>query len=188
MSGSRKRRQINLKYTEDVALKCAQYIHSRSGQTSIPVLKYAIEDVIDTLIISIPIIIIGAITTPHIWTGLLVIIAFFTLRSYSGGFHFASQSRCLIVSILVIMISIYMPVTYWYNGLVENSIALLLVTIFAPSGSKAKEEYHRRHKVIAILIVSSNFFIQSGLLANVFFIQALTTPTILQRIFDKYKL
>jgi accessory gene regulator B len=148
-----------------------------TNSSSIPVLKLGIST---TLNFSIMVLIVTAITlfTNDFLKGLFAVIAFCGLRYFSGGLHIKSANVCNIISAAIVLISVYLPTIYWYNGLVFNILSVGLLLWNAPSGikrSKLPVKYYPVLKLIAVVIVSANFFFQSSLLATVFFIQALTT-------------
>lgn len=178
---------MSLKYTDQLADRLAVYIHKRVQRTPVKVLRYGIKDLLHNALFAASLLLLSAVTG-HAWEGLTAIIAFWTLRRFSGGFHLATDTRCTFFSAFMVIFAIYMPKIYWYNGFMENIVAFVLLVAYAPSGSQAPKELHLRFKVIALMIVGSNFFIQSGILANVFLVQALTTPLILQRIIHRFNL
>lgn len=165
--------------------KIAVGINKRAQLSSVAKLEYALIGLIN-LVFTISIVIVFCLVTGNLMNGIISILGFMLLKRFSGGIHFQSANMCNIASALFVIISIYLTKVYWYNGFVLNLIALLLVVIYAPSGSTAPESLHFRFKITAALIVSANFIFQSCLLANVFFIQAVTTPSFLQKMLDDY--
>lgn len=160
-------------YIDRLAQACAEYIYKRVGRTPVYKLKLSIKDTIYYLMFCTPIVAIG-IATGRILESLIAPLLFSYLRQYSGGLHLFSPIKCAIVSALMVLIAIYTPGTYWYNGLVYNLIALILIAIYAPAGSRAPERYHRPFKRIAVVIVMADFILQSHYIALIFVLQSLT--------------
>jgi accessory gene regulator B len=145
--------------------------------SSIPVLKLAISVTLNFIIMLLIVSAIALITGDFL-KGLVAVAAFCGLRYFSGGLHIKSANVCNVISALIVLISVYLPVTYWYNGLILNIVSVVLLVWNAPSGikrSKLPAKYYPVLKWISVLIVSVNFLINSPLLAMVFFIQAMTT-------------
>lgn len=158
-----------------------------TNASSVAVLQYALSVLLNFLIF-VCIVLIICIATGRITDGLAAIIAFPMLRYFSGGLHFRSANVCNVVSSLLVLLAIYAPVSYWYNGLVFNMIAVLVLTAYAPSGikkSKLPPRFYPVLKLIAVLIVCSNFLIQSPLIATVFLIQSITIMPVFQKTLDK---
>lgn len=160
------------------------------GSSSVPVLKIGISALINQIIITACVMILGLITG-KITETIIAVVAFPFLRYFSGGFHFKSSTHCNIVTSSFILLSIYIPIGYWYNGLIFNIASIVLLAINAPSGikrSRLDKKYFPILKLLAVVIVAANFFIQSPVLSLVFFIQSLTTPRIFQKILEENKL
>jgi accessory gene regulator B len=155
--------------------------------SSFVVLRYALNVIINSIII-ISIVLIAGLITGKFLESILAVLAFPVLRYFSGGMHLKSSTVCNIISTLIIMICVYTPVTYWYNGIVLNVISLILIAIFAPSGikqSKMKKENYKYLKMAALLIVASNFAIQSPVLSLAFFAQSITTIPVFEKWLDR---
>ncbi|WP_438449462.1 accessory gene regulator B family protein [Gorillibacterium sp. sgz5001074] len=176
-----------MKIVSSLAHSMAVGINKRVQRTSVAVLEYALKDALHYLIFYLIVIIIGGFTG-HLVDALIAPIAFSILRRYSGGLHLSTDTRCTLFSAVMVFISIYMPLYHWYNELIVNSIAFVLVMMFAPSGSLAPQQYHRRFKIIACIFVLLGFFHIAALLPKVFLVQAVTTIPFMQRVVDRYKL
>ncbi|MNG38966.1 hypothetical protein D3C84_1268560 [compost metagenome] len=72
-----------------------------------------------------------------------------------------------------------------------NATALIILVITAPANvprSNLKQHEYKYLKMIVAVIVGLNFYFQMSVLSLVFFIQALTTLPVAQKLLDKYKL
>jgi accessory gene regulator B len=177
-----------MKNVENVAESIAYWInHKNPESSSIAVLRYALIALINQAII-VCIVLIITLITGDLLKGLLGITVMPILRHYSGGMHFKSNQICNIVTAIIILLSIYFPISYWYNGFILNIISLVILMIYAPSGikkSKLPKSKYPRLKWISILIVGSNLLFNSPMIAILFFIQSLTTITGFQAILDR---
>lgn len=171
------------KVSETLAIQ----IHKRVNRTSVAVLRYAINDLLNYLVFYCSVVLLGVITG-RILDSLIAPIAFSIIKRFSGGIHLTTDTRCTIASALMVIFAIYTPISYWYNGFILNLISLIFLAIFAPSGSHAPRELHSRFRIIAVSLVLVNFLISNSLLSKVFFIQALTTIPYLQVVLDRYKI
>lgn len=179
---------------DGVSGKIADYlangIKKYDPSASVKVMRFSLVHIFD-LLICLSIVSIIAITTGNFWNGVLGTVAFATLRYFSGGLHFESANTCNVISSILVIVCILIPIDYWYNGFVINVIAVVIIALKAPANltrNTLKPKDIPVVKAIAIIIVCTNFFFQSGLLSLVFFTQALTTLGFLQKILDKYKL
>lgn len=155
--------------------------------SSFVVLRYALNAIINAIIIISFVLVIGLITGKF-YESILAVLAFPVLRYFSGGMHLKSSTICNIISTIIILICVYMPISYWYNGIVLNIVSLILLVIFAPSGikqSKMKKENYKYLKLVALLIVGSNFVFQSPMLSLAFFAQSVTTIPVLEKWLDR---
>lgn len=180
-----------MKTIESLAENLATSINKTApNSSSIAVLKYALFNMLNLGIYMGIVLIIGLITG-HFLDALMVIFAFPILRYFSGGLHFKSANTCNIISSLLVLLSIYLPISYWYNGFTLNIIAAVIILINAPANvqkSKLDKKYYPFLKFIAVLIVCTNFIFQSHILSMVFLFQSLTTLRIFQKILNEYKI
>jgi accessory gene regulator B len=155
--------------------------------SSVEVLKMGLVAGINLLITVFLVLGVSAITG-DIKSGLVAVIGFPMLRYFSGGIHLKSSHLCNVITSTMMLLSIYMRVEYWYNGFIITIITILLLLIYAPSGikrSRLGKEHYPKLKLIAILIVSSNFLLQSHVLTFAFLLQSLTTTTLFQKFIQK---
>lgn len=147
------------------------------NSSSVPVLKMGISTTANLLIMSLIVLMITVFTGDFLH-GIYATAAFCFLRYFSGGLHIRSVNICNFFSAGIILICVYTPISYWYNGLVINILSVILLACYAPHGikkSKLSVRYYPVLKAISIVIVSINFLLHSPLLAIVFFMQAITT-------------
>lgn len=161
------------KFIDRLATRIAEYIFQRAGRTPVYKLKFAIKDLLYYLMFYIPVVISG-IFTGRFLESVITPLVFSALRRYSGGFHLSSALSCAIMSAVTVIIAIYMPGQYWYNGMVYTTLSILAMIAFAPADSRAPQSYHRAFKWVSVGIVASNLLIQSHLLAMIFLLQSLT--------------
>lgn len=176
--------------SERLADSLANGIKKYDPSAPLNVMRYALINLFDLLICMAIVLIIGLVTG-HFWDGLIAILSFSALRYFSGGLHFKSANTCNVISSVLVIVCIFTPIDYWYNGLVINAIAVLMIAINAPA-NMARNTLKKKDipliKAIAVCIVCTNFIFQSGMLSLVFFTQALTTLGFFQKVLDKYKL
>jgi len=148
---------------------------SPDSEASIEVMAYALGYKLSFYIIVLTTLLIG-LATGRAWETLLCLVGFQTLRKVSGGYHFESLTACAVVSIvsLSILPHIYLNVTW---TMILNGIAFVLVCWLAPAGIQKYTTIPDKHlpylKAISILIVFSNFAIQSDVLALSLLFQAI---------------
>lgn len=168
-----------------LASNIASKIHEHYPEgSSREVLKYGLIVMLNQCIVVSSVLLVGLMTERFLIS--LVIVSIFSLLRYvSGGLHFQSPMVCIVFSTFFLLASIYIPVEYWYNGLAFNLVALIILSITAPSGikrSRIDKKYYPVLKLISICIVASNFLIQSPEIATAFFLQSLTTLRIFHQI------
>lgn len=107
----------------------------------------------------------------------LYLLAFALLRFFSGGLHLKSPELCIVLTALGANVLAALPALDAYVP-VLNVLTLLLCLLYAPSNVQKQTNFPERYnpilKVIAIIIVSTNFWFNSSLLSAAWFIQALT--------------
>lgn len=78
------------------------------------------------------------------------------------------------MSSVMVLIAMYTPGEYWYNGMVYTTLSVLAMISFAPTDVRVPQSHQRPFKWVSVGIVASNLFIQSHLLAMIFLLQSLT--------------
>ncbi|QUL57604.1 accessory gene regulator B family protein [Paenibacillus tritici] len=143
---------------------------------SMEVMEFSLSILINAAMILLFTLLISVITD-RVFEAIVALIAFPILRQMSGGFHLKTGMGCvLFTTVLMTAIS--------YSNFSESTIvvlgiiSLLLAIIYAPSGienqSRIPKKYYPLLKVISIIIISTNFFILSPIIASAFFVQTLT--------------
>ncbi|QGQ97035.1 hypothetical protein EHS13_20170 [Paenibacillus psychroresistens] len=159
------------------------------NSSSIPVLVLGISTMLNLIIMFSLVTIISLVTGDFI-KGFIATIGFCGLRYFSGGLHIKSANVCNVISALIVLICIYLPIGYWYNINVLNAVSILLLAWNAPNGikkSKLPVKFYPALKLISILIVSSNFFIESPTLSMAFLLQSITTVPIISVLLNRMK-
>ncbi|SDD28951.1 accessory gene regulator B [Paenibacillus sp. UNCCL117] len=178
-------------YVDRFATYLAESIrHNKPESSSVAVLRYALIALINQAITMAIVLVVAAITG-DILKALAASLLFPLLRNYSGGFHFQNATLCNWITAAFVLVSVYVPVDFWYNGIILSGATVVILLLNAPAGIK-RSRIDKKHfpvlKLVAVGIVSINFFLQIPFVSVLFFIQALTTFPFLQRIVDKLKL
>lgn len=160
------------------------YLANRIAQTikkinpeetaSVEVMKFGLAVLLNGSFILILSLLIGIGTGQFVGT-LQVLTALALLRSVSGGYHLPTSEWCIVASTAVITIIPHLPINSQWCILLTVS-SLVLVLLFAPSKIENQTRIPRKYfpllKVIAALMVISNFFIMSSTVAAAFFVQS----------------
>lgn len=129
--------------------------------------------IINGLII-IFIVVITGILSDLLLQSLLAIFSFILLRFFSGGYHVKSSLFCSVISSLILISIPYIQIDNQYL-LALTVFTFVIILLFAPSQMEDNvtlaKKYYLKFKMISLLIVSSNFLLQSELLAITFLIQ-----------------
>jgi accessory gene regulator B len=180
-----------MNFVNSISEHWAERINNHAvNATSVAVLKFALINILNTLTTMI-IVLLVCIFRGDIVPGLIAFFAFPLLRYFSGGLHFRSSMACNIVSAILILMAVYVPIPEGKSIVLLSIISMLCLALYAPSGiqrSKLPSRFYPLLKLVSIVIVASNIYISSPLLAKVFLIQSLTTIRALQRFTDRYKL
>ncbi|MBB6675327.1 accessory gene regulator ArgB-like protein [Cohnella nanjingensis] len=150
---------------------------------SVEVLKYAVSFVLNTgsiIVFSLAI----SFFTGRVAEVLTVLVAYALLRQVSGGLHLKSGTLCVVAStagITAMSFADFGPAAVT----VANLAALLLAAVYAPSRiegqTRIPKKYYPLLRFVSIIIVSSNFLIQSPILAAAFLVQCVTLIRPLRR-------
>jgi accessory gene regulator B len=176
---------------ERLALKYANYIlKNASNPSSIAVNKYGAQTMMEFLLFAAVVLVVTS-SLGDTTKGIISLVAFPLLRYFSGGLHMKSVELCQIISGGLVLAAIYLPVEYWNIGFGLNVLSALILLYTAPSNikkSRIDSKYYPVLKIIAVLIVCSNFYFQSELLSKQFFVQSLTTLSFFQKKILEYRL
>jgi len=172
----------------------AQYIKANYPESaSVEVLYFSLVPIINTSI-SILISLIISWILGNIIPLIMVFIAFMLLRTFSGGVHFRSSLVCCFTSAFTLTLAANIQIAYWPAGFSLDIVSLLLVLLYSPSGLEELKWFDKKKyplfKAISVLIVLSNFWIQSPLLSMAFIAQTITIPKLafrfVQRVEGKF--
>jgi accessory gene regulator B len=163
---------------ESLSEKIAKFIKRANEHetVSVEVMKYALIILFN---IFIPILIVLGVSlfTGKIAQSLIAIISFVLLRMASGGYHFKSPIMCMLSTILATGIPANIPLPDSLT-LPLTIVSLVLVIMLAPSNMRGyhsmPEKYFPLLKLLAAVMVITNFFIGSDIVAFVFTIQGLS--------------
>ncbi|WP_081419030.1 accessory gene regulator B family protein [Paenibacillus sp. Leaf72] len=129
------------------------------GSVSVEVMAYSLGNRICSATIIAVTLIIGIATESFIQT-LIGLVAFWTLRKFTGGFHFKSLTTCVIVSTCLLSIIPHIVL----SGTVMIILILLSLTLLI-CWSRGSE------RNLPLLLILSNIFFQSDVVTLVFFAQ-----------------
>lgn len=163
---------------EALAEKMAFSIKKANQQetASVAVLKFALIIIINIIVPVAVSLLIGAVTGKFVET-LFSIISFIAIRMLSGGYHFSSPIPCMTAMVVVVSLPPHLALPgNWTIYL--TAAALLLFLLLAPSNLRGyhtmPEKYYPVLKAASVLLVCSNFFIGSHILALVLLVQGLS--------------
>ncbi|MBP3962275.1 accessory gene regulator B family protein [Paenibacillus lignilyticus] len=163
--------------------KTAATLHAKMTESgaiapSVPVIKYALEIMLNTITIASLVLIIGLVSGEPLKTaGLLVVFA--VIRFISGGYHLPTNVSCIAASTVVLSVLPHVVIPeLWMYGLTAAS--LVMMAVLAPANydkyATISPKYYPLMKVIACLIVASNFWLGSEMLALAFAVQSCFLP------------
>lgn len=142
---------------------------------SIPVMKFALIIIINFTIPVIVSLLIGLLTGKFLETG-TAIVFFVLLRLLSGGFHFQSPIPCMITMVVITALPPHFSLPdMWITAF--TAVALILAALLAPSNLRGyhtmPEKYYPLMKAASVLLIGTNLFIHSSVIASVFLIQGI---------------
>ncbi|MDP5275248.1 accessory gene regulator ArgB-like protein [Chengkuizengella axinellae] len=161
---------------ESFANKISQEIKKHEPSADVEIMNYSLIVLLNTILVIVFTVIAGLLLG-DLKGAIVAISSFALLRIFSGGFHFKSVDVCTIVSVLLFVLAflINLSPTLVFTF---NVISLLIVLIFSPSNvqknTRIPKSVNPYFKVISVIIVSSNFVLQSSEIAFCFFIQAIS--------------
>lgn len=161
-----------------LAFRIAMAIKNANSEEthSVEVMQYSLGIILNTLLIIAGTSIIGFISGTYAEC-LTFLFCFSILRLASGGFHLKTATVCNIVTILL---STLLPslITFPDSAIwIANIISLIIIVIFAPNpdnNARIPTSIFPLLKLVSILMVSSNFFLQSSVIGLAFIVQSLT--------------
>ncbi|MFC5528448.1 accessory gene regulator B family protein [Cohnella yongneupensis] len=142
---------------------------------SVEVLSYSLSFILNFIFV-VGLSLIISIFTGYTIEVIIALVSYALLRQASGGYHLESGMLCVAVSTLGITMFAFSD----YNLVATRWVtagALILCLIFAPQVKnhiRIPERYYPLLKVLALLMVTSNFLFDSPVMATAFFVQGLT--------------
>lgn len=144
--------------------------------SSIEVMQYALNIIINTLLIIVTSLLIGW-ATGRLTDTAVSLFSFAVLRSFSGGLHLKTATACNIFSITLCTSIPHLSFLIKDHLWIFNAFSLLLMLLFAPNPDANVQISQRSYpllKLIAVSLVATNFFIHSSVLGLAFLAQSLT--------------
>lgn len=143
---------------------------------SYAVLKFAISVVLNVVFI-IALTLVVSLLTGRTSEALQILISFALLRQVSGGAHLRSGTACILFTATLFTVLSFVEVSPLYVMLM-NAASLLVVLWLAPIGIERQTRIPKRHwhklKIVALLLVASNFVVGSPVIAASFLAQSLS--------------
>jgi len=166
---------MNYAWAEKLALAIKSKAPDETA--SVEVLKFALITLFNGTISLVGCLIVGALTGKLKET-LIVLCAFAVMRFLAGGYHFRSPVTCFLFSVASLSALPHIPVPAG-SHLYLSLASIVLLLLFAPSDIKGKtripEKYFLYLKLLSILLVCGNIFLESELLLKAFFTASLLT-------------
>src|SRR5690606_34134103 len=155
---------------DQTAMYLARSIRKHNPQAaSEAILKYALISVLNTVGV-IAIVLSVCLFTGHFLDALIALTTYPLLRYFSGGVHLRSSVSCTVISsiVMILVANIHTWIPYHSIGFYMTIAAIMIALLLAPSGisnkiSRIDEKYYPILKLIAVLIIASNFYFQSSL-------------------------
>ncbi|MFD1953760.1 accessory gene regulator B family protein [Paenibacillus thailandensis] len=106
-----------------------------------------------------------------------LLFAFALLRQVSGGIHLKSGTMCVLATVSTATVLSFVTYPDMYT-LIITSISIVIVLLYAPSGienqTRIPPKYYPLLKLVSVLLVSSNFVIESKMTSIAFLVQSLS--------------
>ncbi|WP_309123214.1 accessory gene regulator B family protein [Paenibacillus sp.] len=160
----------------------AKFIRENNEQAaSMEVLVFSTIIVLNTVLVTFTVLVVAAFTG-RLGEAAAMLFSYVLLRFFSGGMHLHTSKHCNTVSIGLFIVLLHLPIPYNDVGFYLNLVAVALVAWYAPTKdimhlNKLGPKYTIHFKLIALMIVTANFWIASPILSLAFLAQALSlTP------------
>ncbi|WP_313639791.1 accessory gene regulator B family protein [Paenibacillus sp.] len=154
---------------------------------SIEVMQYALSIILNTLFIITVSLLIGGFTGQLMGT-LIALLSFGLLRMCSGGAHLKTARACNITSIFICSLIPHLTSLSHSYLIWINLFSLISMVLFAPNpdrNAQLSKDWYLGLKLLSIMLVLSNFWINSSVIGLAFFIQSLTVIIPLQGRFSR---
>ncbi|WP_163860398.1 accessory gene regulator B family protein [Paenibacillus elgii] len=118
--------------------------------------------------------VLAGIITDKLFQTLLTAGSIALLRALSGGAHAKTLERCILITMGALIVIPHFELSKLMTSIVTG-ISLLLVLWFAPSNSEPPKFSNKLHpflKMLAAVLVSLNFFLNSSIIGLAFLIQS----------------
>lgn len=151
--------------------------------SSIEVMQYALNIILNTLLIVTVSLLIGWFSGSFTSTA-ITLISFAILRFFSGGRHLKTAAACNIFSITLCSSLPHISYLVQDHLWLINMSTLILILAFAPNpdvNAQISLHWYPWMKLVSGLMVAANFFISSPVLGLAFFAQSLTVISIKNR-------
>lgn len=158
---------------DNLALSIARKIKNTvpDHPSSVDVLKYALIVILNTMF-GIVLSLLISILTGKMNEVIVIILSFAVLRQISGGYHIKSSDGCVIFSVFLFT-SLSLISLNSITILILNCSSVLLALFFSPSKideqSKIPRKYYPYLKIMSVLLITINFYLQSSIIALAFF-------------------
>jgi accessory gene regulator B len=163
---------------DNLALNIARRIKDTvpNHPSSVNVLKYALIVILNA-VFGVALTLLISFFTGKTNEVIIIILSFAILRQLSGGYHIKSSDGCVIFTVLLFT-SISLVSLNSITIIILNSISVLLALIFAPSKidkqSKIPKKYYPYLKIVSVLLITFNFFLQSSTISLAVFAQCIS--------------
>ncbi|WP_249899725.1 accessory gene regulator B family protein [Paenibacillus sp. PK3_47] len=144
--------------------------------SSIEVMQYALNIILNSLLIVTGSLFIGLLTG-SLPTTAAALFSFGIIRFFSGGRHLTTAAACNIFSITLCASIPHLAFLIENHLWIINIICWIIMLIFAPNpdaNANIPLHWYPWMKVIALLLVSANFFVHSAVIGLAFLVQSLT--------------
>lgn len=152
----------------------ATFLRRNGSDVSHEVLTYAFANILNIVLVTVASITIGFISARPIDT-IVSLLAFGLIRHFSGGLHMKTMDLCFIVSTLIIVVPPHVMLSA--NAVLGiTAVGLICYILFAPNVTEylnSTKDRKLRNKLISVVLVGANLYVQSSTLALVYLIQAL---------------
>lgn len=146
---------------------------ARYSVAAIEFILIIILNVLLTIFIALPI----ALILGHLMETVVILLASYLLRQYSGGYHMSKSWKCIVTTVFLSNVIPYINLSL-YPVLILTGISAILAAIFAPSRIELdtvipKREY-KYLRILSVQIIFFNFIFLSPVLAVTFALQSIS--------------
>ncbi len=140
------------------------------------IVEFGIEQILLTLLNLVTVLILGTLFGALIQS-VIFFIAFVSLRSYAGGYHAATRTRCYLISVAALLtsfLSLKVPIWTMQRCIAVTILAGVVLLLLAPVGNPNKEmeeieiKVYRKRSIYIYLIQAGIIFGSLGM--NISFI------------------